>query len=191
MYLVCFSFCLILTLCCCTSIPHKKRSIVTLENIPFEQLKTVRVIISCVSNKIDQKVIEQAIIDKFGAIGAVYTPDDTPLEQVVDAQKKPFALLILEIKEITTSDHEKTFPIISLSCRMYEVAELLLNKQQSMSNVWEKIHYIEMHSDQNITTEVINAEMDKLLQKFSDSYYDVNAKSQKPTFYISKTANGS
>ncbi len=184
------AFFFILLLCSCTSSTQKKEKSFTelnqLENIPFEQLKTVRVMLSFVSDKVDQKLIRQAIIDKFGAIGVVHTPDDTSLERVLDAQKKPFALLTLEVKEITTSDYEKTFPIISLSCKMYEEAELVLNKQQSMNNVWEKTHYIEILSDLKATTEAISAESGKLLQEFSDHYYQVNSKSLKPEFYIGK-----
>jgi hypothetical protein len=184
------SLLLILLLCSCSSSIQKKEKsfaeLNQLENIPFEKLKTVRVIPSFVSDKVDQKLLRQAIIDKFGTIGIVHTPDDTSLEKVLDAQKKPFALLTLEVKEITTSDYEKTFPIISLSCRMYEETELVLNKQQSMSNVWEKTRYIEILSDQKATTNTVNAEIDKLLQEFSDSYYQVNSKSLKPAFYFGK-----
>ncbi len=181
---------LILLLCSCTSSAQKKEKsfaeLNQLENIPFEQLKTVRVMPSFVSDKVDQKLLRQTIIDKFGTIGVVHTPDDTSLEKVLDAQKKPFAILTMDVKEITTSDYEKTFPIISLSCRMYEEAELVLNKQQSMSNVWEKTRYIELLPDQKATTEAISVEIDKLLQEFSDSYYKVNSKSQKLEFYIGK-----
>lgn len=157
-----------------------------IQDLQIEQLKTVRVMLSFISDKVDQKLVRQAIIDKFGAIGVVHTPDDVSLERVLDAQKKPFALLTLEVKTITTSDYEKTFPIISVSCKMYEEAELVLNKQISMSNVWEKIHYIEMLSDPKATTEAVSAESGKLLQEFSDHYYQINSKSLKPEFYIGK-----
>lgn len=190
MRLVISSFCLALLLYSCSSTTQKKERLLTelnqFENIPFEQLKVVRVMLSFVSNKVDQKELRRIIIEQFSKIGIVHTPDDTPSEKVVDVQKKPFALLTLEIKEITTSDYKKTCPIISLTCRMYEEVELVLNKKQSMSNVWEKIQYVELFSDQKATTEAVIAEIKKVAYEFSDSYYKVNSKSVKPEFYVGK-----
>lgn len=171
MRLVITSLSLILLLSSCTSSSQKKE-------------KSFRVMLSFISDKVDQKLLRQAIIDKFGEIGVVHTPDHTSLEKMLAAQEQPFAVLTVDLREITTSDYKKTFPIISLSCRMYEEVELMLNKQQTMGNIWERLSYIEILSDQKSTTNAVDAEFDKLLQEFSDSYYQINSKLQKPQFYI-------
>ncbi len=156
------------------------------ENVAFEQLQTVRVMPSFISDKVDQNELRQTVLEEFGKIGVVHTPEDTSIEEMLDAQKKPFAILTLDVKEIATSDFKKIFPVISLSCRIYEEGVLALNNKQFMGNVWEKIYYVEVQPDQVALTQEIREEIVKFVREFSDNYYKVNSKSVKPEFYIGK-----
>lgn len=156
------------------------------ENVAFEQLQTVRIMLSFISDRLDQKQLRQTVLEEFGKMGVVHTPEDTSLENVITAQKMPFAMITIDAKEIANSDFKKIFPVICLSCKMYEEGVLALNNKQCMGNVWEKVYYVEMQPDQLVLTQEIKVDIAKLVKEFSDSYYKVNPKSVKPDFYIGK-----
>lgn len=160
-----------------------------LENIPFEKLHTVRVLLTIVSNKIDDKAVRQVVLEEFEKIGVVHTPEDTSLEKLMTAQAKPYAILALDIKEIESSNDEKTLPVISFSCKMYEESELMINQKKWMGNVWEKNKYVEISPNQNETAKKIIREIENVVIEFSKNYYVSNPKTIKPEFYIGKTLN--
>jgi len=173
----------------CSSTKEKKSPTpVNLENTPFENLLTIRVLFSVVLDEINQQQLRQTAIKEFANIGEVHTPEDTTIEKLLNAQKKPFAILIVEIKEIETASDEKTLPVIALSCKMYELSELAINNREWMSIVWEKIRYVEIVSDQKATTQKINLEFKSLIDEFSALYTQVNSKQSRPSFYVSNLA---
>lgn len=169
----------------CSSNQKGKPKSSSLDDIPFEQLQTVRILPSFVSDKIDPKELYQTVLEQFAKIGIIHTPDDTSLQKLLVAQEKPFAILLINVREIATSDEEKVFPIMSISCRMDEKTTLSINQKEWMSTVWEKTEYIEILPDPNVNTAMIKQKLSSLAQEFFDRYYAVNPKSTKPEFYIS------
>jgi hypothetical protein len=156
-----------------------------IENIPFENLRTIRVMTAFITDKVDKEQLNRILIQEFGKIGEVHLSSDTPLEKLEEAQAKPFAVLAVRVIEIGTPEYDKTFPIISLECQMLEETKILLNKEKWMSNVWEKIKYIEILQDKEATTRKVSQEIGNLADEFSKNYYKANSAEHKPVFFIS------
>lgn len=171
--------CSIFLIVSCSS-PNQKKDAQTIldkmENAPFEELRTVRVMLNIVTDKIDPALFKSAVIDVLSTVGGIHISKDTSMAELLKAQEKPFALLLLKIEEIECPMGKFT---VHFSCKMFELTKLVLNGQEWMSNVWEMDQYIDLSSHQELTDQ-INA----MAQIFSAKYYTVNPSTVRPEFYI-------
>ena len=65
----------------------------------------------------------------------------TSLEELLKAEKCGFSIVILQIGEIASSNDETYFPVISTRMQLCVKTLLDANKEDWMSNVWERIAY--------------------------------------------------
>ena len=180
---------MVILMASCSSIDKKKPStqestLNDFDNVPFQKLQTVRVMLSFASKQVDQEKSREAVINELKKFGNVHTPTDTSIDKLLEAQAKPFAVLALDVKELETSTDEKRLPILCISSRMYEEGKLALNNKDVMSNVWERIKYIEISPEKNKTSLEVIATIKALLNEFSEKYQNANLEKIKPDFYV-------
>ena len=186
MWRLVFSIAILLSSCSSSKEKHSmEKQLNQLTNIPLENLLIIRILPGFASDQFDKDLLWQTLVQECKKIGEVHTPADTSLEKLVEEQKKPFAILTLNINEVETVNSDDRFPLINIQFRVHEKTQLNINQKEWMSVVWEKTKYVKTASEKETNTESISQVVKHLIDTFSADYYSVNQTTTKPTFYIS------
>ncbi len=157
------------------------------ENIPFEKLEAVRVMIGFVPKELEQKRIHDAFINELQKIGKVRTPLDTSMEEVTKARSAPFGILSWRFREIETVNAKEKASYIALVCELLENTLLLNNQEKWMSTVWEKTSYLSAVGNPKKATDDAIKQIEKTIAEFSDRYAKANPEKKGVVFYVSFT----
>jgi hypothetical protein len=148
--------------------------------IPFDNLRTVRVMTTLIVPEIQESDLTEKILEEFEKIGQVHTPTNTSVETLEKALSTPFGFLMLEVAQVRIGTGK--LPFLHLSLKMCEMGTLDLNQHKWMGIVWEK----ERNCGIDASTQEIAQEINVMLQAFAEEFYRVNPETIRLNFYIGK-----
>jgi hypothetical protein len=175
----------VLLLCSCSTSEQQTSS--DWKNIPFEGLNVVQIMTGFIPPFVDEGTVRETLIKEFGKIGVVHTPVDTPIEEVIKAEKKPFALVVIRIGEVDVPDLRTGCSVLKVACAMYEESHLKINDKEWMANVWEKTAYIPISDDVSGSTDKVVSIIQSMTDEFRSMYLSANQDQTGISFFLGKS----